>query len=616
MMINPAFFTIAYIGMDHGAFLTKYIVLAVMGLVLFALAVITALYAGRYNLHMLQLNGYKNKEHITWLKKNISRQWLAFAAVVVGLLCMIVPNTVTYIIAIIVGIFNLLFYRLMKNQKTKKKLVYTARVKRMIATNVVVGVLFGMCITLVFSAITSVGYSETAESLNMANFVQRISSLGAALFHLAGATLLYAGLQVFMPMLANLINKPIEQGISRYYINDAKRLLKQATANGMTIIGVTGSYGKTSVKFYLQTLLQEKFNVLVTPESYNTPMGVVLTVRKQLKPSHEIFVCEMGARHVGDIKEICDFVYPKHGVITSVGPQHLETFFNMDNIKDTKFELADALGADGKLFVNADNEYIREKLDSLGISSDAKVDSKANVQAAGTSMNVQAASSATDADKHNSNTVPYKVIEYGNNGGYKACDIKVSQLGTDFTVIAPDGQKESFQMPLIGEHNVINVLGAISVACEMGMTLRELKIPVRRLQPVKHRMELIERGAVTIIDDAYNSNPVGSKAAVETLGMFDGVRILVTPGMVELGKDEEVYNEKFGEYAAKNCDYIFLIGAKHTEPIKRGILNSGFDANKVKTYEHLEDALQQAYAIADEGHKYILLENDLPDNYT
>lgn len=611
MMINPALFTIVYTGMDHGAFLTKYIVSAVMGLVLLVLAVITALYAGRYNLHMLQLNGYKNKEHITWLKKNITRQWLAFVAAIAGLVCMLVPNIAIFIVAIIVCIFNLLFYRLMKNQKTKKKLVYTARVKRMIATNVVVGVLFLICMALVFAKNVSTGTSE-------------VSGLFVGLTHLAGATLLYAGLQVFMPMLANLINKPIEQGINRYYINDAERLLKEATANGMTIIGVTGSYGKTSVKFYLQTLLQEKFNVLVTPESYNTPMGVVLTVRKQLKPSHEIFVCEMGARHVGDIKEICDFVYPKHGVITSVGPQHLETFFNMDNIKDTKFELADALGAEGKLFVNADNEYIREKLDSLGISSDAKAnskanaktDSKANVQVAGISMNAQAASSATGTGMGNPSTVPYKVIAYGNNGGYKACDIKVSQLGTDFTVITPDGQKESFQMPLIGEHNVINVLGAISVACEMGMTLRELKIPVRRLQPVKHRMELIERGAVTIIDDAYNSNPVGSKAAVETLGMFDGVRILVTPGMVELGKDEEAYNEKFGEYAAKNCDYIFLIGAKHTEPIKRGILNSGFDANKVKTYEHLEDVLQQAYAIADEGHKYILLENDLPDNYT
>lgn len=113
--------------------------------------------------------------------------------------------------------------------------------------------------------------------------------------------------------------------ITNHFINDAKRMLKEVP--GLTIIGITGSYGKTSVKYYLQTLLQDHFNVLITPESYNTPMGVVKTIRGSLKSTHEIFVCEMGARHVGDIKEICDIVHPHHGVITSIGPQHLETFF-------------------------------------------------------------------------------------------------------------------------------------------------------------------------------------------------------------------------------------------------------------------------------------------------
>ena len=188
-------------------------------------------------------------------------------------------------------------------------------------------------------------------------------------------------------------------------------------------------------------------------------------------------------------------------------------------------------------------------------------------------------------------------------------------MGTEFTVVTPNGDEETFSMRLIGEHNVINVMGAIAVAHRLGVSLGELKVPVRRLEPVAHRMQLLERGSVTIIDDAYNSNPVGSKAAVETLKMFDGVKILVTPGMVELGENEEAYNRAFGTYAADCCDYICLVGRKRTEPIAEGVLQAGFAQNRLKAFDRLEEAMQYAYSIADEGHKYILLENDLPDNY-
>jgi UDP-N-acetylmuramoyl-tripeptide--D-alanyl-D-alanine ligase len=285
----------------------------------------------------------------------------------------------------------------------------------------------------------------------------------------------------------------------------------------------------------------------------------------------------MGARHVGDIKELCEIAHPAYGVITSVGPQHLETFFNMENIKNTKFELADALPENGKLFLNGDNEYIQEK--------------------AGGYAN--------------------KIFYYSEKEGmgYCAKDVKVSQLGTEFTVVSPNGESERFQMKLIGAHNVINVVGAIAVANTLGIPLHELRIPVRRIQPVEHRMQMREHGLVTVIDDAYNSNPVGSKAAVETLAMFDGIRILITPGMVELGDKETEYNYKFGTYAADCCDYILLVGRKHTVPIREGVLSKGFPEEKCIVYDKLEDAVSYAYTIKGQGHKYILLENDLPDNY-
>ena len=500
----------------------------------------------RHNMHMFQLNGYKNDEHIHWIRKNLRQQWLLGFGLVLGIIRLFLPFLVIDIMIYLTLLLDILVYRAMRRLNTKKKLVYTARVKRMIAAIMVL----------------------TAAVLMLVIRFDGIEKL-------TGVCLILVSAQWFMNIVANIINHPIEAAINNYYINDAKKRLREMP--DLKVIGVTGSFGKTSVKYYLQTLLQEKYNVLVTPGNFNTPLGVTKTVREYLKTSHEIFICEMGARRVGEIKEVCDIAHPDYGIITSVGPQHLETFFSMENIQKTKFELADALPEDGMLFLNGDNEYIQKK-----------------------------------AGEYARKTFYYseKVGE-----GYCAKDISVSQFGTEFTVAAPDGETDRFQMKLIGAHNVINVVGAIAVANTLGIALKDLKIPVRRIQPVEHRMQMKEHGLVTIIDDAYNSNPIGSKAAVETLAMFDGIRILITPGMVELGEKESEYNYKFGTYAADCCDYILLVGKKHTEPIKKGVLSKGFSEEKCLVYDKLEDAVAYAYAIKGQGHKYILLENDLPDNY-
>ncbi|MCR5580525.1 MAG: UDP-N-acetylmuramoyl-tripeptide--D-alanyl-D-alanine ligase [Pseudobutyrivibrio sp.] len=500
----------------------------------------------RHNMHMFQLNGYKNDEHINWIKKNLRQQWLLGFGLVIGLIRIFFPVIGLDILIYLTLLLDILVYRAMRRLHTKKKLVYTARVKRMITTIYILVVVIAV-----------------------------VAFIIGGLDRFTGVCLVLVSIQWFMNIIANVINHPIEAAISNYYINDAKKKLRDA--KNLTVIGVTGSYGKTSMKFFLQTLLQSKYNVLVTPGNFNTPLGVTITVRNYLKPTHEIFICEMGARRVGEIKEVCDIAHPDYGIITSVGPQHLETFFSMENIQKTKFELADALPEEGMLFLNGDNDYIQEK-----------------------------------AVEYPKKTFYYSEKE---GEGYQAKDVAVSQFGTEFTVVAPNGESERFQMKLIGAHNVINVVGAISVANRLGLTLKELKIPVRRLQPVEHRMQMREHGLVTVIDDAYNSNPVGSKAAVETLAMFDGIRILITPGMVELGDKEDEYNYKFGTYAADCCDYILLVGKKHTAPIKEGVLSKGFPEEKCLVYDKLEEAVSYAYAIKGQGHKYILLENDLPDNY-
>ncbi len=514
------------------------------------IAVGMALYATlltmRHNLHMFQLNGYKNDEHIHWLEKNLRQQWLLYFGLVVGVIRLFFPLLGLDILIYLTLFMDILVYRALHRLNNKTPLKYTARVKRLIVTMVL------LCAVMSVALFFGFGWES-----------------------LPGIAIIVVSVQWFFDILANIVNHPIEKGISDWYINDAKKRLKSMP--NLKVIGITGSYGKTSMKYYLKTLLQNKYNVLMTPGNFNTPLGVTITVRRDLKPTHEIFLCEMGARHVGDIKEVCDIAHPDMGIITSIGPQHLETFFTMENIQKTKFELADALPTGGLLFLNGDNEYIQEK--------------------------------ATEYSE--------KIFYYSEKDGegYRAKDVSVSQLGTEFNVVTPDGEEERFTMKLIGAHNVINVVGAIGVAHSLGMSLKELKVPVRRIQPVEHRMEMKPHGDVTIIDDAYNSNPVGSKAAVETLKMFDGIRILITPGMVELGDKEEEYNYKFGTYAASCCDYILLVGSKHTAPIKEGVLSENFPPERLFVFEKLEEALNQAYRIKGQGHKYILLENDLPDNY-
>jgi UDP-N-acetylmuramoyl-tripeptide--D-alanyl-D-alanine ligase len=210
-------------------------------------------------------------------------------------------------------------------RKAKKKFVVTDRVKRLFITYAVLALIMVLVPYIVVRILSGdEAYSE-------------INSMLFALFGMV----IYCGPLPFVTALANLINKPIENRINKWFIDDAKRILSEH--EGLRIIGITGSYGKTSVKYYLTTLLSEGFRVLMTPESYNTPMGIVRTIREHMQPTHEIFVCEMGARHLHDIKEITDIVHPDDGIVTSIGPQHLETFHSMDNIISTKYELLDAV---------------------------------------------------------------------------------------------------------------------------------------------------------------------------------------------------------------------------------------------------------------------------------
>lgn len=497
-----------------------------------------------YFVHMLQLNSYRGERYGRWMKENrkmllgkLGWMLLVWAAVsLYGLAATdwVVRGTCTALL-LIHAYCNI-------PAKAKKPLVYTARVKRLLVSVAVLTVAVG-------AAVYATGMVRVG----------------------VGLLFLWVVLMPFVILLANGINYPAEAAIGRHYIGDARRIL--ASMPDLVTIGITGSYGKTSTKNFLQALLSVKYNVLMTPENYNTTMGVVRTVREHLLPTHEILIAEMGAKNPGDIKEICDLVRPRYGILTSIGEQHLETFKTVDNIIKTKFELADAIPPDGKIFLNYDNEYIRAR--------------KVAVPA-----------------------VTYGVKEGG--ADYTASDIAVSGDGSSFAVTAPGGESHRFVTKLLGAHNIQNIVGCIAVAHTLGIPLTDLAAPVRRLQPVEHRLQLLPNG---FIDDAYNSNPAGFRAALDVLRGFEGQRVLVTPGMVELGERQDALNRKLGFYAAACCDYAVLVGEKQAPPLREGLLEAGFAEERLYVAKDLQDALAHVRGLPQDGKRTVLLENDLPDNF-
>ncbi len=538
---------------------------AILWIIWFGTCAWAAVWFTLYILHMFQQNSYKPREYREWmgLTSNIGRLLGKSLYAWISLPVLLHEEVYTAETKVAVGcliagcLLNGMSILVNKPRQAKKPLVYTNRIKRMLITT-------GLIYVLSLAAALFVGELSGAVFQN-----------GLWKIVCAGVLLVLFVLLPVLVLLVNLLNSPVEKAVNQHYINDAARILKEMP--NLTIIGVTGSYGKTSVKYFLSKLLSTQFSVLHTPGNYNTTLGVVRTIREQMKSFHEIFICEMGAREVGDIKEICDLVHPQYGIITSIGPQHLQSFHSIENIVSTKFELADAIPADGKVFLNYDNDYIRN------------------------------------------HKIVKQVVSYGTSREdvtYLAYDITVSKEGSAFKMKDNLGEEHEFHTRLVGNHNVQNIAGAIAVANTLGIPMNKLVYPVKQLESVPHRLQLLKQGNRTILDDSYNSNKNGFKAALDTLAMFDDLRILMTPGMVELGEKQYAENKEVGVYASDKCDYAILVGKEQTKPIQDGLLENGFEKSRMILVDNLQEAFQMVNAIPGEKHKVILIENDLPDNYT
>lgn len=376
--------------------------------------------------------------------------------------------------------------------------------------------------------------------------------------------------------MANFVLKPIENKINKWFYKDAQRILKQMPE--LIIIGITGSYGKTSTKHFLHRILSEKYNVLMTPGSFNTTMGVIRTIREYLKPTHQIFIVEMGAKQIGDIKEICDLVKPQYGILTAVGEQHLDTFKTIENVQKTKFELINSLPQNGIAILNADYEYIINK--------------KVN----------------------NCNTQYYST--QSTQFEYNLANIKYNKKGATFNILKNETVVGEFETKLLGDYNLSNILASVIIAKELNVELDRISYAIKKLTPVQHRMEIKRNNnGITIIDDAFNSNPIGAKMALNVLKNIEGARkIIITPGMIELADKQDFYNQIFGKQISEVCDYVVLVGKKITQPIYEGIIETGYKTENIYIAQNFKDATQHIGSFIKSG-DVILYENDLPDTY-
>jgi UDP-N-acetylmuramoyl-tripeptide--D-alanyl-D-alanine ligase len=476
----------------------------------------------RRALHVFQLEGYKRRRFLEWCRANARRaMWLR-------------PST------------------------SKKPLVMTGRAWRLMVVTSALSPL----LVLFAAGVAHVALGGWPSDVITWAFVTAVVFLFTSDL-LAGVDLLLT---------------PVQGAINAHYLRAARSRLAQTSP---TVVGITGSFGKTSTKFAIQHLAGKPGSVLATPGSFNTPLGVARTVNERLLPEHRVFVVEMGAYGVGEITELCRFVRPSIGVLTAIGPAHVERFGSLDAIRRGKYEIVENLPDGGVAVMNTDDPEVRSLADR---------------------------------------TDRVRVVRFGLDPGGRpdvsAAGVSVDSSGSTFTVVdGRSGDRLAVRTKLLGRHSIGHVLAGVAVAVELGRGLRELAGPIAELEPVEHRLQLIEgAGGVTVIDDAYNSNPAGAAAALDVLeSMPARNKIVVSPGIVELGDLQFDANERFGRHAARVANVLIVVAPLNREAIVAGAAQAN-GLVEVIAVDSLADATERLKGRLGPG-DVVLFENDLPDQY-
>lgn len=525
------------------------------------LSSVLMIFVGYKLLQMLQLTGYKLNGYSRWFKETkcsyISRLFmLSFLSLASMLMTNVlledffVVEILKYVSIVFYILFSSIFITNLFTAKQKTPLKYTKRMTRLVIVYTI--------LVLIFSLLALyVGY----------RFIPYLS------FGLIGVVPLMLPFIVF---LSYFITYPIEKLISNSYIKKAKKKL-QGIKN-LKVIGITGSYGKTTVKNILGTILSQKYKVCMSPSSFNTPLGLAKTILSNLSENDEIFIAEMGAKQQHDIEELCEMVHPEIAVITGIGNQHLLTFGSTEMILQTKGELAKWVTENGgQLFVNTDSD--------------------------GTKTLV----------KNYQNAITVSISD--DKSGLVAKNIETTKDGSIFD-LEYNGKTVKCHTILLGNHNISNILLASIVALKLGMTLEEISGQIEKLVTIPHRLEIVKSSSTyTIIDNAYNSSVEGSKASIDVLAKFEGKKFVITPGLVELGGEQFNSNFEFGMNLASVADIVIIDSTVNFDAISSGLIYAGFDESKIIQVGNLNQAVLMLNTLASSG-DVVLFENDLPDNYS
>lgn len=507
----------------------------------------------KHSLQMLQQSSYYSGRYQTWISSHplTVLQPVELITLIGASVAFLTPHLalVIMLIGVTLTIYSYV-YRL--KLQSKKPLVWTWRIKRLVVTYVVLALIIGVLLFLI------------------------ISQLGVQAYFINITLILsvFVSLVYFAVFCVNIINHPIEKYVRNTFIADAKKIVR--AHRNLNIVGITGSYGKTTTKHVVSTIMSEAYHTVMTPESYNTPMGITITIRKFLKPIHQVFVCEMGAYKNGEIQELVDIANPRIGILTSIGPQHLETFGTLENVQKTKFELIEGLPLSGIGVLNKDEPLI---------------------------------ASYTVKNR-------CKIVYYGidrDDVDYTAKNIEYHEKGMNFDVVI-EGTYYPMQTQLLGLHNLQNILAGIATAHQSGEAIELIVKGVAKLKAPPHRLEMKKQGMYTLIDDAFNANPVGSKMALNVLNQMPGQKIVITPGMIDLGSEQERLNIAYAEAMADVADFVILVGAKQASVLEKGLINKHFSKEKYYIATDIHDGLKKMNAVVKQG-GFVLIANDLPDLY-
>ncbi len=520
-----------------------------------------------------QIEEYMSVRFLRWVLAERSRSvparpiaaWI-LALAIGGLLTEAPEGIAPQLVAIFAALIAVIPPR---QREVKQPTAATPRMKRLLAGAWLASVLI-LAATLAALNTTSLGEIK---------FIQVFALSSVGLIHLLAAPLwLLAG---------NVIMQPVESALRRRYLRQAAATLDKINPK---VIGITGSYGKTTTKSFLREILSARFRAYATPKSYNTLMGISLAINRDLADDYrsEYFISEMGAYVEGEINRICQLTPPDIAIVTEVGPQHLERFGSLDNIRRAKYEIVKNLPANGVAVLNWDNSYVRAMAEAGYPKTILTVSREQTVEA---------------AQEHGITWV--------------ASDITSTLEGLSFSAAySASGEQALITTNVVGEHNVTNLLLCIAVAFHEGIPLRDIARWIRNLRPAESRLVLETSAAgITIINDAYSANPKGVVSALKVLGMHEtGARLLITPGMIELGDLQDAENRKLGLLAAQHATDIILVGKTQTTPIVEAIQSTSFDLSRLRVVETLQESVDWYQHNLKAGDAVLFL-NDLPDTY-